>query len=150
MFKSIVLWSYFDYCSKVWGSCGEGMRNRLQTLQNRAARVVTSSSYDRRSAEILDELGWDNFQTRRTGQFATIMYKLKNHIAPDHVAQIFNSTIPMYTYNVRNSKYNLFVPRLNTETEKKNSFHYRRAVLRNSPSNAVKGHTSLKLFLSHL
>ena len=95
------------------------MRNRLQTLQNRAARVVTSSSYDWRSAEILDELGWENFQTRRTGQFATIMYKLKNHIAPDHVAQIFNSTIPMYTYNVRNSKYNLFVPRLNTETEKK-------------------------------
>ena len=45
MFKSIVL-SYFDYCSIVWGSCGEGMRNRLQTLQNRAARVVTSSSYD--------------------------------------------------------------------------------------------------------
>ena len=87
MFKSIVL-SYFDYCSIVWGSCGEGMRNRLQTLQSRAARVVTSSSYDRRSAEILDELGWDNFQTRRTGQFATIMYKLKNHIAPDHVPQI--------------------------------------------------------------
>ena len=111
--------------------------------------MVTSSSYDRRSAEILDELGWDNFQTRRTGQFATIMYKLKNRIAPDHVVQIFNSTIPMYTYNVRNSKYNLFVPRLYTEAEK-NSFHYRRAVLWNSPSNAVKGHGSLKLFLSHL
>ena len=131
MFKSIVL-SYFDYCSIVWGSCGEGIRNRPQTLQNRAARVVTSSSYDRRSVEILDELGWDNLETRRTGQFATIMYKLKNHIAPDHVAQIFNSTIPMYTYNVRNSKYNLFVQSLYTEAEK-NSFHYRRAVLWNIP-----------------
>ena len=123
------------------------MRNRPQTLQNRAARVVTSSSYDRRSVEILDELGWDNLETRRTRQLATIMYKLKNHIATDHVAQIFNS--PMYTYNVRNSKYNLFVPRLYTEAEK-NSFHYRGAVLWNSPSNAVKGHRSLKLFLSHL
>ena len=68
MFKSIVL-SYFHYCSIVWGSCGEGMRNRLQTLQNRAARVVTSSSYDRRSVEILDELGWDNLETRTTRQF---------------------------------------------------------------------------------
>ncbi|CAH3180961.1 unnamed protein product [Porites lobata] len=65
------MWSFHE--SIVWGSCGEGMRNRLQTLQSRAARVVTSSSYDRRSAEILDELGWDNFQTRRTGQFATII-----------------------------------------------------------------------------
>ena len=88
------------------------MCNRLQTLQNRAARVVTSSSYDRRSVEILDELGWDNLETRRTRQLATITYKLKNHIALDHWAQIFNGTNSMYSYNLRNSKYNLFVPRL--------------------------------------
>ena len=113
MFKSIVL-SYFDYCSIVWGSCGEGMRNRLQTLQNRAARVVTSSSYDRRSVEILDELGWDNLETRRTRQLATIMYKVKNHIATDNLAQIFNGTNSMYSYNLRNSKHNLFLPRLYT------------------------------------
>ena len=68
------------------------MRNRLQTLQNRAARVVTSSSYDRRSVEIVDEIGWDNLETRRTRQLAAIMYKLKNHIASDHLAQIFNGT----------------------------------------------------------
>jgi len=78
------------------------MRNRLQTLQNRAARVVTSSRYDRRSVEILDELGWDNLETRRTRQLATIMYKLKNHIAPHHLAQIFNTTKSMYSYNLRN------------------------------------------------
>ena len=101
MFKSIVL-SYFDYCSIVWGSCGEGMRNRLQTLQNRAARVVTSSSYNRRSVEILDELGWYNLETRRTRQLATTMYKLKNHIASDHLAQIFNGINSMYSYNLRN------------------------------------------------
>ena len=118
MFKSIVL-SYFDYCSIVWGSCGEGMRNRLQTLQNRAARVVTSSSYHRRSVEILDELGWDNLETRRTRQLATIMYKLKNHTATDHLAQIFNGTNSMYSFNLRNSKHNLFLRRLYTEAEKK-------------------------------
>ena len=101
MFKSIVL-PYFHHCSIVWGSCGNGMRNRLQTLQNRAAGVVTSSSYYRRSVEILDELGWDNLETRRTRKLATIMYKLKNHIAPHHFAQIFNGTNSMYSYNLRN------------------------------------------------
>ena len=40
----------------------------LKTKQNRAAQVVTSSSYDRRSVEILDELWWDNLETRRTRQ----------------------------------------------------------------------------------
>ena len=91
MYNSLVL-PYYDYCSIVWGSCRERMCNRLQTLQNRAARVVTSSSYDRRSVEILDELGWDNLETRRKRQLATIMFKLKNQIAQDHLAQIFNST----------------------------------------------------------
>ena len=102
----------------------------LKTKQNRASQVVTSSSYDRQSVEILDELEWDtcNLETRRTKQLATKMYKLKNHIAPDHLAQIFNSTNSMYSYNLRNSNIliSLFVPRLNTEAGK-NSFHYKGA-----------------------
>ena len=128
MFKSIVL-SYFDYCSIVWGSCGEGIRNRLQTLQNRAARVVTSSSYHRRSVEILDELGWDNLETRRSRQLTILVYKLKNPIASDHLAQNFNSTNSMYSFNLGNiiCLYQDCILRL-----KKNSLHYRRAVLWNS------------------
>ena len=94
------------------------MRNRLQTLQNRAARVVTSSSYDRRSVEILYELGWDNLETRRTRQLPAIMFKLKNHLAPDHLAQIFNSKISMCSYNLRNSTHNLFLLRPCNEAEK--------------------------------
>ena len=30
------------------------------------------------------------------------MYKLKNHIASDHLAQIFNSTNSMYSFNLKN------------------------------------------------
>ena len=37
--------SYFRYCSSVWDSCGESRLLTLQKLQNRAARIVTSSSY---------------------------------------------------------------------------------------------------------
>ena len=38
--------SHFDYCSLFWGNCGKTSSNKLQKLQNRAARVITSSSYD--------------------------------------------------------------------------------------------------------
>ena len=148
LFKSIVL-SYFDYCNIFWESCGEEIRNRLQTLQNRAARVVTSSGYDRRSIDILDELGWDNLEARREKQLATIMYKLKNQLLPDHLTQIFISTNAIHPLNLRNSIHNLFLPRPFTEPGK-NSFHYRGAVLWNSLSNTVKGQTNLKLFLSDL
>ena len=36
--------SHFDYCSLVWGNCGKTLPNKLQKLQNRAARVTTSSN----------------------------------------------------------------------------------------------------------
>ena len=49
----------------------------VETLKWIAARVVTSSSYDRRSVEILYELGWDNLETRRTRQLPAIMFNLK-------------------------------------------------------------------------
>ena len=120
--------------------------------------MVTSSSYDRRSVEILYKLGWDNLETRRTRQLATIMYKLKNHIAPDHLAQIFNRTNSMYSCHQRNLNILilLFIPRLNTEAGK-NSFHYKGAVgILYNVSNTVKRQTSyickleVYIFLSHL
>ena len=37
---------YFDYCSVVWDSCGSTLAEKLQKLQNRAARVLTFSTYD--------------------------------------------------------------------------------------------------------
>ena len=31
---------YFRYCSTTWGKCGQTLLDKLQTLQNRAARIV--------------------------------------------------------------------------------------------------------------
>ena len=38
--------THFDYCSLVWGNCAQILSIKLQKLQNRAARVITSSNYD--------------------------------------------------------------------------------------------------------
>ena len=47
---------YFNYCSPVWGNIGEGLSDkRLQKLQNRAAIIVTFSSYENHSSDLLDE-----------------------------------------------------------------------------------------------
>ena len=37
---------YFRYSSTVWGYCNDALIQKLQTLQNRAVRIVTSSKYD--------------------------------------------------------------------------------------------------------
>ena len=49
---------HFDYCSIVWGNCGKTLSEKLQKLQNRAARILTSSSsYDADDGYLLQQLG---------------------------------------------------------------------------------------------
>jgi len=42
----------------VWGCCGEILLDKLQKLQNRAARIVTNSSYDASSLPLIESLEW--------------------------------------------------------------------------------------------
>jgi hypothetical protein len=45
------------YCAPVWDGIGSKWSDKLQNLQNRAARVITRSSYDASSSSVLAELG---------------------------------------------------------------------------------------------
>ena len=56
---------HFDYCSEVWDTLGNGLSNRLQNLQNRAARVVLGMSNDTPGFEALGMLGWESLETPR-------------------------------------------------------------------------------------
>ena len=52
----------------VWGNCGEGSKEKLQRLQNRAARVITGDTYKIRSTDILKKLNWKTLEERRKEQ----------------------------------------------------------------------------------
>ena len=41
------------------------LNDKLQKLQNRAAKVITKSRYDVSSSNLFSKLGWDNLLTRR-------------------------------------------------------------------------------------
>ena len=56
---------HFDYCNVVWGSCGVKLADKLQKLQNRAARALTFSSYDADASHLFQNLNWKNLSTQR-------------------------------------------------------------------------------------
>ena len=62
---------YFDYCSLLWDTCGKQLKDKLQKIQNRAGRAITGSSYDVRSADVLNNLKWKTLETRRFHTKAT-------------------------------------------------------------------------------
>ena len=43
----ILIEPYFRYCSIVWGQCSERLKDRLQRLQNKAARTIARVRYER-------------------------------------------------------------------------------------------------------
>ena len=56
---------HFDYCSSVWYGISDTLSQKLQKLQNRAARVITKSTYDTSAKPLLNSLNWDDLATRR-------------------------------------------------------------------------------------
>ena len=55
---------YFDYCDVVWGDCSKTRADKLQKLQNRAARIITRADYSIRSSDVLNSLEWSNLEER--------------------------------------------------------------------------------------
>jgi hypothetical protein len=48
----------------VWDNCSDYLIDKLQKLQNRAAHVITSKTYETRSCNVLKELQWQPLTER--------------------------------------------------------------------------------------
>ena len=148
MYNALVV-PYFDYCSPVWGCIGKCQSERLQKLQNRAARIITNSDYMTPSSCLLHDLGWDTLEKRRTKQLAITMYNVVNEHFPLGLHELFQTTSQVHTYNLRESAHNLFIPRPLSEAGKR-SLHYRGAILWNSLSIISKTQTTVNGFKESL
>ena len=78
----------------------KGQADRLQRLQNRAARVITKSDYSIRSVEVLRQLQWDNLELRRFKHMAIQMYTIFNHKALKYLYN-FEKVCDSTHYNLR-------------------------------------------------
>lgn len=74
MYKSFIQ-PYFDYCSVFWEGIGSQLALKLRKLQNRAARIITFSSYESNSGPLLQEIRWDRLSIRRIRLLAIEMFK---------------------------------------------------------------------------
>ena len=144
MYNALVM-PYFNYCGAVWGNINKGLADKLQKLQNRAARILTFSNYDVRSSVLLDELGWERLEYVRLKQLAVTMYKIHNNLSPSYLRRIFTNTSNVHSHNLRNSELNYYVSRPRTESAK-GSLHYRGSVLWNKIPSEIRNLPSLNVF----
>jgi len=81
---------HFDYYSLVWGNSDKTSSNKLQKLQNRAAQVITSLSYDADVDSLFHKLSWkDKFSTSNSESFNGCPC----HLLHSHILALFYAPI---------------------------------------------------------
>jgi hypothetical protein len=83
----------------VWDPIGATLSNRIQTLQNRAARVILGYRNEQGQSEAaLSELGWKTLKERRLIMKARLMYKITHSQAPVNVYIISVCYVALFMY----------------------------------------------------
>ena len=135
MYQSLVL-PYLDYCSLVRANCNQTLKSKVQRLQNRAARVITGDSYDIRSKDILNKLGWKNLEGRRIPQTEAYVTKVLQGKFPENINEML---VPLNreNYQLRDNNLVLMLSKPNTNAMKR-SFSYAAAKIMNSQDITIR------------
>ena len=148
MYRGIVE-PHFRYCCSVWGCCGKTQIETLQKLQNRAARIVTNSSYDVSATNLIKQLKWPTVSDIIQNETATMMFKSTNSLAPEYLSNLFIKNSAQNTLKLRNTETDLRVPLFKTSNGQK-SIAFRGPKLWNKLSPDVKHAPSLPTFKRRL
>ena len=133
MYEALIL-HYFDHYSEVWGCLANCLSDRLQKLQNRAARII---NYFRATnidplPDFLNDLGWETLGQRRKKHLAVCAYKSINKLVPVGQKSLFEPISQVHAYTLRGSSNNIFIRTPETNATR-NSYCYSGAVLWNTP-----------------
>ena len=142
IYQALIL-PHFDYCSSVWGDCNLTLSDKLQNLQNRAARAITRSNYDTSTSSLLNRLNWDDLITRQQKLKATSMFKTIKGLTPVILHNLFSTRSTRYNFRDAEAKLELPMARTNYG---KCAFSYSGALLWNNLSISLRKSDSLGYF----
>ena len=136
---------HFRNCCSVWGCCGETLLDKLQKLQNRAARIITNSSYDASSLPLIGSLGWLTIKEMIEFETATTIYKSLHGLDPEYMQSMLRKLSEYSSRSLRNTNTDLGIPSFTTSYGQR-SFSYRGATVWSKLSTEIKNAPSLTTF----
>ena len=116
--------SRLDYCNSLLYGVGEGLMDRLQRVQNAAARLVSGAKKYDHITPIMMDLHWLPIRRRVTFKVATLVYKCLHGCAPVYLADdcVAVLSIPGRRYLRSAAHLKLTVPRTRTMTSGPRAF----------------------------
>ena len=118
-------------------------------MQNRAARIITNSSYDAPAEALITELKWPTARDMIRSETATTVFKSVNSLAPDYLSHLFVRNSDRNIIKLRNAETDLLVPFMKTSDGQK-AFAFRGAKIWNDLRREAKQASSLSSFKSKI
>ena len=129
----------------MWGCCGLTKIKRLQKLQNRAARIVSGSSFDAPSQPLIKELGWRIIDELIANESNIMVFNSIHGLAPQYMCDHFTEKSKLNSRNLRNTSTALRLQKKNPKNGQK-CFSFRGAWSWNGLSVECKQASSLTDF----
>ncbi len=115
--------SRLDYCNALLGGCSARLINKLQMVQNAAARVLTRTRKYDHISPVLSTLHWLPTKHRIDFKILLITYKALNGLAPQYLSELLSHYSPSRPLRSQNSGH-LIIPRISKSTAGGRSFSY--------------------------
>ncbi len=165
------LTSRLDYCNALLCGCSARLINKLQMVQNAAARVLTRTRKYDHISPVLSTLHW--LPTKHRIDFKILLitynyliitlliitynlilslilsYKALNGLAPQYLSELLSHYSPLRLLRSQNSGH-LIIPRISKSTAGSRSFSYLAPKLWNNLPNTVREADTLCQFKSRL
>ena len=110
--------SRLDYCNSCLWGISKNDRQKLQRVQNTAARIVTRSKKTDHITPVLNNLHWLPVEKRIQHKFLSLVYNCLHDAAPEYLQELISVHQPQRSLRSA-SQFRLQVPCVNEGTNKK-------------------------------
>ena len=121
---STLILSRLDYCNALLSGCPKHLTDRLQHVQNAAARLVCKAKKFDHVQPLLRKLHWLPITSRIQYKISSICFKSVVGIGPQYLTDLLHQYIPRRPLRSSSDSRLLCVPRVSTKTFGERSFSY--------------------------